>query len=347
LLELAITFGEFVPNVRYGAIAAAAASQVVRDLRSGWQDFLRLQKLEQWLAAALLAVLTLEGLAALAPITGSDALHYHFTSQAFYLQYGFHANRSLLHGFFCGLGHQLILVGLAFRSDKLATGLLGLGGIAGALATLRLARQFISGAWSFAAALAFALTPVTFWQITSAGAPDVWMCALLPLAVLAVLLAARTQTLGACALAGILAGTCAGTKYTGITMAGALLLALAIETRSAQKCLVFFGSAFAVGCAPYLRNFIWTGDPVFPFLFVHRLLTGNLNALAVLLKDTGASNPHPFTRVIRFPPFAITDYGYATWQFLGPLVLALAQFRQARLPPAIRTQPDFDGDFPS
>ena len=333
-LELVVSLGELVPNVRYGVLVATAAiallgvaatASVLRDLRVLWQNFLGLKKFEHALAVALFVVLALEGLASLAPITGSDALHYHFTAQAYYLQYGFHANWSLLPGFFCGLGHQLILVGLAFRSDKLAAGLLSMGGIAGALAILRLTRQFIDGSWPYAAALAFALTPVPFWQITAAGAPDIWMCALLPLAVLSVLLAARTQTRRACALAGILAGACAGTKYTGITMAGALLLALAVEIRSAQKCFVFFGSAVAVGSAPYLRNLTWTGDPVFPFLFARRhVVTGNLNALAALLKDTGASNQHGFSRMIRFPLFAITDYGFATWQFFGPLVLALA-----------------------
>jgi hypothetical protein len=73
-----------------------------------------------------------------------------------------------------------------------------------------------------------------------------------------------------------------------------------------------------------LRNWIWTGDPIFPFWFARRPhLAGNLDALYSLLKDTGVSNPHGLLRVLRFPFFAIADgQGLATWQFLGPLILA-------------------------
>jgi len=335
LLELAVSAGELLPNVRFGVIAAACLVGVVgltgvpaklRDLAVLWRRFWSLQALERALGCALFAVLGLLGLASLAPLTGSDALHYHFTTQKLYLLDGFHPDWNLLHGFFCALGHQLILAGLAFGSDKLAMGLIFLGGVAAALATFRLAQQWTSGAWPFAAALAFALTPVTFWQISAAGAPDIWMCALLPLGVLAILLAERTQTLAACILAGVLAGALAGSKYTGILMAGALLIALAIELRSVQKCLAFFGSAVATGIWPYLRNWIWTGDPIFPFFFWKRHdLTGNLGALASILRDTGASNAHGPGRVLRFPIFALADSdGLAAWQFLGPLVLALA-----------------------
>jgi len=334
-LELAVTAGELLPNVRYGAYGASALvasvgikrlPSVLRDLRALQNKFRSLVLLERFLAVSLFLVLALEALAALAPLTGSDALHYHFTAQANILRYGFRADWSLLHGFFCGLGHQLILVGLAFGSDQLATGLIYLGGLAATLATLRLAQQWIGGAWPWAAALAFALTPVTFWQVTSAGAPDVWMCALLPLGVLAILLAARSQTVSASILAGVIAGAIAGIKYTGVLMAAALLLAFALEMRSVKKCLLFFSSALVVGIWPYVRNLVWTGDPIFPFLFVRRYpFAGNLTALGWLLKDTGASNPHPFSRVIRFPLFAVSDHdGLAAWQFLGPLVLAFA-----------------------
>lgn len=333
-LELAVTAGELVRNVRYGVIGAAAIVALVgcaglrealRDLRVLSKTLIELAKLERFLAFALLGVLALDGLAALAPVTGSDALHYHFPSQRFYLEYGFRAEWSLLQGFYDGLGHKLILAGLAFGSDKLATGLIFVGGAAATLATLLLARHFVGGgAWPLAAALVFALTPVTFWQMTSAGAPDIWMCALLPLCLLAVLHAAHRQNLPACLLAGIFAGAIAGSKYTGILMAGALLVAFAVELRSLRKCSIFFGAAVAVGAWPYLRNWIWTGDPVFPFLLVrHPGIAANFDALGAFLRDTGASNPHPLFRVMWFPLFAVTNHGYETWTLLGPLVLAL------------------------
>src|SRR5438477_7386552 len=109
LLALAVTLGELAPDVRIGVIFAAAivavvgiagigamfsaVSQVVKAIAA-------LQGIERFLAATLFLVLTLQMLAAFAPMTGSDALHYHFTMQAIYLREGFHPPWSLLHGFF-------------------------------------------------------------------------------------------------------------------------------------------------------------------------------------------------------------------------------------------------------
>src|SRR5882757_2025905 len=42
-------------------------------------ELLELGRTERLLAALFVLVLTLQGLASLAPLTGSDALHYHFT----------------------------------------------------------------------------------------------------------------------------------------------------------------------------------------------------------------------------------------------------------------------------
>src|SRR4029077_7340727 len=87
LLELAVSAGELLPNVRFGVIAAACLVGVVgltgvpaklRDLAVLWRRFWSPQPLERALGCALFAVLGLLGLASLAPLTGSDALHYHF-----------------------------------------------------------------------------------------------------------------------------------------------------------------------------------------------------------------------------------------------------------------------------
>jgi len=334
-LEIAVSLGELLPNVRFGVVLAVcvvlalgllAIGEVFREIKAVCIRFRLLPREQVALGLALLGVVALEGLAAMAPLTGSDAMRYHFTVPGRYLQDGFHADWGLLHGFFCGLGHQLILAGLALGSEEIAKGLIFAGGVAASLATLRLAQNWVPGRWAFAIALAFTLTPVVFWQTAAAGAPDIWMCALLPLAVLAILAAERSPSAPACVLAGILTGGLAGAKYTGILMAGALLIAFVVEIRSFRKGLTFFAAAVAAGFWPYLRNFWWTGDPIFPFFFARRPQpTMNLAALGSLLKDTGASNPHEFARVMRFPLFAIADHdGLATWQLLGPLILALA-----------------------
>ena len=41
----------------------------------------------------------LQGLAAMAPLTGSDALHYHFPAARLYIAEGFHPNFFFVHSF--------------------------------------------------------------------------------------------------------------------------------------------------------------------------------------------------------------------------------------------------------
>lgn len=345
LFELAVSAGQLAPGVRTGVRLACAAfglagllglRNAIADLRECLKNGLILRGAERWLAAALFLVLALQGLASLAPLTGSDALHYHFAAQQIYLNEGFHAPWSLLHGFFCGLGHQLILASLALGSGRLAQLWLFLGGAVATLATLRVARLWSDGIWPWLAALAFALTPVSVWQITAAGAPDIWMCALVPLCFLATVLAtvqpgknSLPPNSGAIVLAGIFAGAAAGTKYTGLLLAAALLAGFLFAARSLSRSMLFFLTAALVGMWPYLRNWVWTGDPAFPFLVAHShsLQAAGFNAAAVqsILADTGASHSFRVWELLKFPFFAAVDYQHlGLWQLLGPLVLVFA-----------------------
>jgi hypothetical protein len=344
LLELAVSAGELAPNIRTGVRIAVAITALlgfagVRTIFSVLQQLFRklltLGRTEKLLAAVFVLALTLQGLASLAPLTGSDALHYHFTMQALYLADGFHAPWSLLHGFFCGLSHQLILAGLALGSGQLAQGWLFFGGAIGALATMRLAQLWIGGVWPWLAALAFALTPVAFWQTTAAGAPDIWMCAFVPLCLLAILQARINSSSSFIVLAGALAGAIAGTKYTGLIFAAALLVGFLVAFRSegcssVAKSWLFFVCATVVGIWPYLRNWFWTGDPVFPFLFSrihHASPLVNGTALTSILLDTGASHTFSLWAFLKFPLFAAVDQSHlGAWQLLGPLVLIFGPF---------------------
>ncbi len=344
LLELAVSAGELAPSIRTGiliavALAALLALAGVRATLAVLQQVLRklrgLGGIERLFAALFLLVLVLQGFASLAPLTGSDALHYHFTTQALYLAEGFHAPWSLLHGFFCGLSHQLILAGLALGSAQLAQGWLFFGGALGALATLRLVQLWVGGVWPWLAALAFALTPVTFWQTTAAGAPDIWMCTFVPLCLLAILQARVNSSSKFIVLAGMLAGAIAGTKYTGLIFAAALLVALLFAFRSAghgsvAKGWLFFACATSVGIWPYARNWLWTGDPLFPFLFSRTQHAGplfNATAVSSILLDTGTSHVFSLWTLLKFPLFAAVDQSHlGPWQLLGPLVLVFAPF---------------------
>ena len=57
--------------------------------------------LGKFLLILVAAVVSVEFLASQAPLTGSDALHYHFTVQRQILEQGFHPNLSISHSFLC------------------------------------------------------------------------------------------------------------------------------------------------------------------------------------------------------------------------------------------------------
>ena len=333
--ELLVSLGELWPNTRLGVCAAVVlagavglplAPKVFRDLRLVAETLAKVPAVERRLALAIGGILFLEGFAAMAPLTGSDALHYHFTVPLLILREGFHPNWFLPHSFFTGLGHQLILAGLALGSEKLALGWIFLAGAAAALAAAHLTRQWVQGVWPYLTALVFLLTPVAFWQITTAGAPDVWMALLAPLGVLAIVRARENPTVAAAFLAGAIAGGVAGDKYTGLILAGCLFAAFAEEVRALQKSLIFLAAAGATGVWPYLRNWLWSGDPLFPFLMRHLAPERvNQTALASMLADTGASTSRGLWQIVGFPFFAAVDQTHlGFWQLLGPLVLAFA-----------------------
>jgi Protein of unknown function (DUF1420) len=283
-------------------------------------------RLVKFLLAAIAAILLVEGLAAMAPPTGSDALHYHFTAPLLTLRQGFHPDFFLSYSFFTGQSHLLVLAGLAFGSERLALGLLFLGGVLAAAAGACLANRWMDRKWSCVVALLFLVTPVVFWQISIAGTPDLWLAFFATTSVLVVLHSREMPSMAHAIAAGTLAGGAAGTKYTGCFVAASIAVAYFWEARSVTKSLLFMLASLLAGIWPYARNFAWTGDPLFPFL-LPRLSPERVNAftLASCLADTGASEHHGLWQLEAFPFFAAIDHDHlGFWQFLGPLVLALA-----------------------
>lgn len=298
-----------------------------------------------FLLLAIGVVLSLEFLTSLAPLTGSDALHYHFTTQKLILRYGFHPDFSITNSFLCGQHHLLILFGLALSSDKLSMGFIFLGGVLTAFSLFILASRWSSRITALTIALLFLLTPVAFWQISSSGAPDIWMAFLASTAVIVLCQSKISGTLHQAVLAGLLTGGVAGAKYTGCFVAAGLAAAIAIEYRSIGNTAILCFGSLLTGSWPYLRNFIWTGDPVFPFL-AKALIPDRVNqfALSALLADTGASLSGHLRQLIPFVFFAGMRQGsLGFWDFFGPLVFAMApmlilasgNFRQWRVPAVV------------
>lgn len=334
--EVGLFLSQLSGHIRAGVIVVLAVIVVVgasdliavaRRLSQILTSVLRGSRLGKTLAALTGLVLLIQGLAAMAPLTGSDALHYHFTAPLLVLSSGFHPNFFLSHSFFCGQAHLLILMALAIGSSQFAMGLVFLGGVLAAAACACLMRRWAGGSWApWVAGLAFLLTPVVFWQSSASGAPDLWMAFFAPLGVLVISRAKELPRPATALLAGALAGAVAGTKYTGCVIAASMAVAFFWEARSALGRILFLAGSLGAGIWPYARNFAWSGDPVFPFL-TRWLTPGHVNAftLASYMADTGANGTKHLWQILRFPFFAAIDRVHlGFWQFLGPLVLAFA-----------------------
>jgi hypothetical protein len=279
------------------------------------------------LVLAIAGVLMIEALMAMAPLTGSDALHYHFTIPALWLRNGFAPIYGIISSFGVGQAHMLIALGLGLGSDHISMGLIFLGGIFSAAALYVLARNWMSLERTLVVTLVFLLSPIAFWQMTVAGSPDLWMTFYVTLAILT---AARGITLRStkwALLAGFLAGAAAGSKYPAWIIPMALALVFLAECRSFWLAAVSSLAAFVAGLAPLIRNAIWTGNPFFPFasnLFPQHKI--NASTLAAMMSDTHISVQHPgFARWIEFPFRMILDgQNYGAGHYLGPTILAFA-----------------------
>ena len=335
LVEDALFLAQLAPVLRLGIAVVLAVTLIVgaRDIRAILQSVAKLARTlaassrgERFLVSLAALVLAFEGISAMAPVTGSDALQYHFATPLQILRAGFHPNFFVIHSFFCGQGHLLILAGLALGSDKLAMGLLFLGGALSAVAAACLARLWMSRSWALLVAISFLVTPVVFWQASSAGAPDIWMCFFATLGVVVLARMGRNPRPGHAALVGILAGALAGAKYSGCFVALSLAIAFLWEARSLRGAVMFFVSALCTGVGPFARNLIWTGDPMFPYL-LHWLAPDRINAYALASQKAyaGFNGPPTLLQLAKFSLFALVDHSsIGFWQFLGPLPLAFA-----------------------
>jgi 4-amino-4-deoxy-L-arabinose transferase-like glycosyltransferase len=244
-----------------------------RDIQLALKQIFLPDALGRWAAMFVIFTLGLGALRALAPPVMWDALAYHLTLPKLYLQ---------THGL--RLPVELMFSGMPQNTEMLYTLAMGLRGVTAA--------QMLG--WSFGALLALGLAAYAHEVTGSRGAvlaPALlfsglslalelsWAYSdlLLMLLALAVLIAVRqwriSNAQGWLGAAGALAGLAVGCKYTGILIpfaACALLLWPTADRRpaSAMRRLAVFGlSAFGVFLPWLLKNWLFTGSPVFPLLW--------------------------------------------------------------------------------
>jgi hypothetical protein len=221
--------------------------------------------------SAVLAVLSLL-LCALPPDGNEwDALAYHLAFPKLYLQAGRMVEIPFMHqSYFPPLQDMLYLWGLSVAGESAAkvthwaVGMLTVLGAAGFLQ-----RRGVSGAWGAVLILG---APAFLWQMFSAYA-DLATALYASLGMFALAYAVQEGNRRWLWLSGALMGFALATKYTALLTAGLWgLVGLVWLVRAGQARLLptLVGAgllAAAIGAPWYIRNALWTGNPVYPFAY--------------------------------------------------------------------------------
>jgi len=267
---------EFIRLAPFGVAAillALGGSQRWRALN--WKEALRRPRgtTEAVLAgmAVLLALLSLT--LCLLPPDGNewDALAYHLAFPKLYLQAGRMVELPFMHqSYFPPLQDMLYLLGLGYGSEPMAKVMHWAMGVLAALGAAGFVqRQGGSGAWAAALILG---APAFLWQMFSAYA-DLATALYAALAMFALAHAVRERRSDGLWLSGMLMGFALATKYTALVawgvwgLVGLVGLWRAHATRAIRTLILSGLFALAIGSPWYLRNFLWTGNPVYPFAY--------------------------------------------------------------------------------
>jgi hypothetical protein len=243
------------------------------------------------LAAGMLGVV----LTALAPVTDGDALCYHLQVPKVFLAWGAVGFDPDLHETVYPLATEaLYAVALALRGPVACRLVQVVFGVIFALNVMALARPAIGPRARWAAAVALLVPAVS----NGMGAPlnDVALAAFGAAALHAVLRHRDEPTWPSALLAGALGGFAIGVKYPALVWVGLLGIVLAWPSccRSTYgRVTHLLGFALAVvlaGGAWYLRAWLWTGNPVYPF-FRHTFGGNGLDVVLDPIKRPLAVTP--------------------------------------------------------
>ncbi len=223
------------------------------------------------LAAWLLALLGLI-LCALPPDGNEwDAIAYHLAFPKLYLQAGRMVEIPFMHqSYFPPLQDMLYLWGLSFGSESLAkTTHWSMGALTALGAAGFMQRCGGSGAWAATLTLG---APAFLWQMFSAYA-DLATALYASLAMFALAHGVRERRTDWLWLSGVMAGFALATKYTALLawgvwgLVGLFWLWRERQGRLAGSLMLAGLLALAIGSPWYLRNWRWTGNPVYPFAY--------------------------------------------------------------------------------
>ncbi len=248
---------------------------VASNLRRVWPAIQCFSAGEKLLACYLLAVWALVFVLSLAPPGGADydSLVYHLAVPAHYGR----AGRVLElpfdhHSYFPFTMEMLYGVALQLRGPVFAKLFHWLMLPLGALVLAALGQRAGSRAGGLLAACLFTSLPMALVEASTAYV-DLGFTAFVAAAVLCFAGAPTANRLHNLAWSGAFCGFCLGTKYFGWLILGFLGIWLCVEnwktrpTHGARGVALFAAFALVLGGAWYARNWIWVGNPVYPFAY--------------------------------------------------------------------------------
>ncbi len=210
--------------------------------------------------------------AALAPAVGQDELCYHLVQPQNYVRAGeIYAVPYSVNALWPYLSHMLFTLGLLIQGAEAAKLFHWIFYVLTAAAVGSFARRFVSGKAGWIAAVCYLATPAAFAQAGYAYI-DHALALYVFLAFYAACAWAQRLSSGWAWLAGIACGLAASVKLIGLFSLFPVAAIACIWAHKAGQPRAFWIGAFriavgavAAGCVWYIRSWILTGNPVYPF----------------------------------------------------------------------------------
>jgi hypothetical protein len=228
------------------------------------------------LGAVLLVFLLMSFAFVLTPAVGHDALIYHLAVPKLLLKHqGFYFVEGNVFANYPLGGDMLYVVGLGMRGEVVAKGLHFVMGLAVLLAMWQFSRRHIPAISSPVLSLLVFFTIPSVFMMSHVAYNDLTVTLYTFLGVYAFVNWCEQRDLPWLIGCGVFTGLAMSVKYTGLFLPflgclGVLWNCLRIKTGSKQAVrllLVYLVCAMAVGCPFYVKNWIVTGNPFYPFLY--------------------------------------------------------------------------------
>lgn len=246
-----------------------------------WPGLLRRSSPQRGAPRLRLALMSAFGLCAVANVLGAlappsfiDALYYHLLGPKLHVAAGAVVEIPWIWQTYQPVAVEMLYtLGMALDGPGLACVLHALLGLFAAGGAGLLAKALAGPRAAWLAALIAYGTAMIAWESTS-GFVELGVAAFGTFCLYALLQWGRARARGWLMLAALFGGFAASCKLPGVViplLGGAVIVYLCVRARSGARAtagaLLGFGAvAFLVVAPWYLRAFVWTGNPVYPFL---------------------------------------------------------------------------------